>query len=187
MNLIAFWNNRCTLHITCFVVILLKMSRQFLPTDYEFTVLKCDETAIATSKTELDIWYKKLYIQVAHKLLNIAKILKLSCKLACKYSLVLSLPSRKIGVSDCLQENWNLPLHPRKLEPWFLLWSFFLLRLLYSFINLPYSLAWNTVAMSGLVPLVATWEFLISHKNRYIGLLVQHLLPLLNPWVILKM
>ena len=32
-----------------------------------------------------------------------------------------------------------LKLPPRKLEPWFVLWSFFLLRLLYISINLPYS------------------------------------------------
>ena len=48
-----------------------------------------------------------------------------------------------------------LKLTPRKLESWFVL-SFFLLRLLYIFINLTYGLAWNTVVMSGLVLLVAT-------------------------------
>ena len=40
---------------------------------------------------------------------------------------------------------------PRKLQPWFVLWSFFLLRLLYISINLPYAHAWNTLAMFGLV------------------------------------
>ena len=36
--------------------------------------------------------------------------------------------------------------------------SFFLLRLLCISINLPYTHVWNTVVMSGLVPLVATWN-----------------------------
>ena len=38
-----------------------------------------------------------------------------------------------------------LKLPQRKLEPWFVLWSFFLLRLLCISINLPCSHAWNTV------------------------------------------
>ena len=40
----------------------------------------------------------------------------------------------------------NLP--PRKLQPWFVLWSFFLLRLLC--INIAYDHVWNTVVMLGL-------------------------------------
>ena len=48
----------------------------------------------------------------------------------------------------------ELPL--RKLEPWFILWSFFLLRLLCISINLQYGHTWNTVVKSGLVLLVAT-------------------------------
>ena len=51
-----------------------------------------------------------------------------------------------------------LKLPPRKLEPWFVLWSFFLLRLLCISVNLPYNHAWNTVVMSRLVLLVATWN-----------------------------
>ena len=51
-----------------------------------------------------------------------------------------------------------LKLPPRKLEPWFVLWSFFLLRFLCISINLPYNLAWNTAVMSGLVLQVATWN-----------------------------
>ena len=39
----------------------------------------------------------------------------------------------------------------RKLEPWFVLWSFFLLRLLCVSINLAYGISWNTVVMSELV------------------------------------
>ena len=30
-------------------------------------------------------------------------------------------------------------------------------------------------------------DMLVSYRNKYIGPLVQHLLPLLNPWVILEM
>ena len=40
-----------------------------------------------------------------------------------------------------------LKLPPRKLEPWFVLWSLFLLKLLCIFKNISYGLAWNTVAM----------------------------------------
>ena len=40
-------------------------------------------------------------------------------------------------------------LPPRKLEPWFVLWSFFLLRFICISINLPYSHEWNTVVMVG--------------------------------------
>ena len=52
---------------------------------------------------------------------------------------------------------------------------------------LPYGLAWNTVVMSGLVLLVATWIYWISYKNGYAGLLVLHSLLLLNPWLIVEM
>ena len=41
---------------------------------------------------------------------------------------------------------------------WFVLWSLFLLRLHGICINLLYGHAWNTVVMSRLVPLVATWN-----------------------------
>ena len=80
-----------------------------------------------------------------------------------------------------------LKLPPRKSELWFVLWNFFLLRLLYISINLPYVHAWNTVITSVLVPLVATWNFWISYKNGYAGLSVLHLLPLLNLWLIVEM
>ena len=59
-----------------------------------------------------------------------------------------------------------LKLPPRKLEPWFVLWRFFHLRLLCISINLPYSLTWNTVVMSGLALLAATLNCQISYKNR---------------------
>ena len=63
----------------------------------------------------------------------------------------------------------------------------FLLRLLWISINLSYGPAWNTVFMSGLVLLAATWNCQISQKNRYVGLLILYLLPLLNPYLIAKM
>ena len=44
-----------------------------------------------------------------------------------------------------------LKLSPRKLAPWCVIWSFFLLGFLCIPINLPYDHAWNTFVMSGLV------------------------------------
>ena len=43
------------------------------------------------------------------------------------------------------------------------------------------------VVMPGLVLLVATWNCWISYRNGYAGLLVLHLLLLLNPWLIVEM
>ena len=40
-----------------------------------------------------------------------------------------------------------------------------------------------TFVMSGLVLLVSIWNCWISYRNGYEGLLVLHLLPLLNPWL----
>ena len=40
--------------------------------------------------------------------------------------------------------------------------------------------------MSWLVLLFATWNCWKSYKNRYAGLLVIHLLPLLTPWLIIE-
>ena len=76
--------------------------------------------------------------------------------------------------------TWSLllKLHPRKLEPWFVLWIFFLLRLLRISINLPYSQAWNTTVLSWLVLRVATWNCWISYKNGYAGLLLSWILNL---------
>ena len=45
-------------------------------------------------------------------------------------------------------------------------------------LNLPYLHAENTVVISGLVLLVATWSCWIDYKNVYAGLLVLHLLCL---------
>ena len=85
--------------------------------------------------------------------------------------------------------TWSLllKLPPRKLEIWFVLWGFFLLRLLCISIDLPYGHAWNTVVMSSLVILVATRNCWISYKNGYAGQLVLHFLPLLKPSLIIKM
>ena len=54
-------------------------------------------------------------------------------------------------------------------------------------INLPYAHAWNTVVTSGLVPPVAAWICWISYRSGCAGLLVLHLLLLLNPWLIVEM
>ena len=62
-----------------------------------------------------------------------------------------------LGLTFSSNLDWALTLSqlqslpPRKLEPWFVLWSFFFLRLLCVSINLPYGYVWNTVIMSGLI------------------------------------
>ena len=56
-----------------------------------------------------------------------------------------------------------LKLPPRKMEPLFVLWSFFLLRLLCISINVPYGHAWNTVVTSELV-LLPSWYLELSDK-----------------------
>ena len=50
-----------------------------------------------------------------------------------------------------------------------------------------YNHAWNTVVMSGLVLLVATWNCWIGYKNGYAGLSVLRLLPVLNLRLIVEM
>ena len=62
-----------------------------------------------------------------------------------------------------------------KLEPWFVLWSFFLLGLLCISKNLLQISTYHTVVMSGLVFLAATYKYYIRYKNRHVGLLVLHL------------
>ena len=50
------------------------------------------------------------------------------------------------------------------------------------------SIAFKIVSLSLLHwLLVATWNCWISYRNGYVGLLVLHLLPLLNPWHIVEM
>ena len=53
-------------------------------------------------------------------------------------------------------------------------------------INLAYGPVWNTVVMSELVLLVATWNCWISYKTGFTGLLVLRLLPLLNHCVVVE-
>ena len=45
----------------------------------------------------------------------------------------------------------------------------------------------DTFVMSVLVLLVTTWSCYISYRKRYVGLLILHLLPLLNSWLIVEM
>ena len=86
--------------------------------------------------------------------------------------------------------NWigglTLSLLLKPLDSWIVLWSFFLLRLFFISINLPFELTLNTVVMSGLALPVATWICSISYRNGYAALLVLHLLPLLNPQFIVE-
>ena len=46
--------------------------------------------------------------------------------------------------------------------------------------NRPSSFAWNSVFMSGLVFLITIWICSINYRNRYLGLLVLHLLFFMN-------
>ena len=75
----------------------------------------------------------------------------------------------------------KLPL--RKLGPWFILWSVFLMRLLYISINLPYDDAWNTLVTSGLMPLVAAWNCQTSLKKQICRTVVPSLATFLEPMV----
>ena len=84
---------------------------------------------------------------------------EVACWFQCWKNLSLTLPL-------LLKLSWKI------LEPWFVPWSFFLLHLLCISINLPC----NTVVMSWLVLLVATWNCWISYKNGCAGLLVLLLL-----------
>ena len=100
---------------------------------------------------------------------------------------------KMLGLSFSFKLDWHsciisITKNPaRKLEPWFVLSSCFLLRLLCISINLPFGHACNTVDMSGLVLLVTTWNCWISYKNWYAWLLVLHLLLRLNSWLIVQM
>ena len=60
------------------------------------------------------------------------------------------------------------------------------MRLLCISINLAYGNVWNTVVMSGLVLLFANWNCWISYRNEFAGLLVLHVLPPLNHWLIIE-
>ena len=59
--------------------------------------------------------------------------------------------------------------------------------LLWFSIHLPCIHVWNTIVISGLVPLIATWNCYSRYKNEYAGLLVLCLLLFLNAWPIIEM
>ena len=80
-----------------------------------------------------------------------------------------------LNLIGALKLSLLLKLPPRKFEPWFVLWSFFFLKLLCVSINLPYDHVWNTVVTFGVVPLFATWNCYTSCKNKYAGLFVPSL------------
>ena len=57
-----------------------------------------------------------------------------------------------------------LKLSPRELELCSM--KFFLLRLHFIYINIPFHFAWNTTVMSELMLMIATWTYCISHRKR---------------------
>ena len=57
---------------------------------------------------------------------------------------------------------------------------------LYHYIYLSYSLPWNTVFISRMILLAATWIWTINYRNGHVGLLVLHLLSLLKPWLFVE-
>ena len=75
-----------------------------------------------------------------------------------------------------------LKLPPRKLEPCL---DLLLPRLLYICINLPYGPAWNTVVMSGWLPLVATCNCQISYKGSLYKNIIRLIQAYLAPCVTL--
>ena len=81
-------------------------------------------------------------------------------------------------------EDSATKLFPRIIELWFVLWSFFLLMLLFFSINLQFDLTWSNVVISELVLPFATGIWWISYRNRCVGLIVFHLLLLVNPRLI---
>ena len=72
------------------------------------------------------------------------------------------------------------------MEPWFVLWTSFLLSLLCISINLWYSHAWKSIFMSSKVLLVGTWLCWWSYKKGFAGLLflrfAAFLVPLAHHW-----
>ena len=69
-----------------------------------------------------------------------------------------------LGLSFSSKLNWGFYIisiaktASKKTGALILFLNFFLLRLLYTSIDLPYGLAWNSVVMPGLVILAATWK-----------------------------
>ena len=68
---------------------------------------------------------------------------------------------------DAFTLSLLLKLSPKKLEPWFVLWRVFLLRLLFISINLLFRLKRNNVPSSWLVFLAATWSFTSSLSSTF--------------------
>ena len=68
---------------------------------------------------------------------------------------------------DAFTLSLLLKLFPKKLEPWFVLWLVFLLRLLFISINLLFSLKRNNVPSLWLVFLAATWSFTSSLSSTF--------------------
>ena len=72
-----------------------------------------------------------------------------------------------------------LKLPSRKLGPWFVLWSFFFLRLLFISINMPSCMECCSYVWVGAPSCYL--QLLGCYKNRCVGLLVLPVLPVLNP------
>ena len=72
-----------------------------------------------------------------------------------------------------------LKLPSRKLGPWFVLWSFFFQRLLFISINMPSCMECCSYVWVGAPSCYL--QLLDCYKNRYVGLLVLPVLPVLNP------
>ena len=78
-----------------------------------------------------------------------------------------------------------LKLPKRILEPWFALWSSFLLKLLCIYINLPYCHVWNPVVMPGLVRAPSCFLELLDKLQKRICRTARPSLPAsLKPLVI---
>ena len=77
-----------------------------------------------------------------------------------------------------------LKLPPRKLELWFALWKFVLRRLLLS-LQVCHTVLYGICHVWAGPP--SCYLELLGHKNRYVVLLVFHLLPLLNRRLIVEM
>ena len=69
-----------------------------------------------------------------------------------------SYPFKMLRLTCCSKLDWGCYIvsiaktASKKMKPWSILWSFFLLRLLCISTNLPYIHAWNTIVTSWMVP-----------------------------------
>ena len=91
---------------------------------------------------------------------------------------------KMLGLTFSSKLDWGSYI-PRKLEPWFIFLSPHVFLYLHESTIQP-CMEYCTVVMSRLVLLVATWNCWISYRNKYAGLLVFHLLPLLNHWLMVR-